>query len=69
MTFKIFRAVTILIVFFWVESPRGLVGRSQRFGEACCLSLQGGRRMYPHGYSIQKNIIRSEMFSFPPTYL
>jgi hypothetical protein len=33
----------ILITFFWVKSPYGLVGRSQRFGEACC--LQTGLKM------------------------
>jgi hypothetical protein len=31
--FKIFTAVNILIVFFWVESPTGLVDRSRRFGD------------------------------------
>jgi hypothetical protein len=31
----------ILMMFFWVESPYGLVGSSQGFGEACCLHLQG----------------------------
>jgi hypothetical protein len=30
-----------LMTFFWVKSPCGLAGRSQRFGDACCLHLQG----------------------------
>jgi hypothetical protein len=38
--FKIFTAVTILVVFFRVKSPCGWVGRNQRFVEACCLHLQ-----------------------------
>jgi hypothetical protein len=41
MRFKIFTAVAILIMSFWVKSSCWLVGRSQRFGEACCLHLQG----------------------------
>jgi hypothetical protein len=32
--FKFFMAVVILLMFFWVKSPCGLVGGSQRFGEA-----------------------------------
>jgi hypothetical protein len=28
-------------MFFWIKSPCGLVGRSQRFREARCLHLQG----------------------------
>jgi hypothetical protein len=31
----------ILVMFFWVESPRGLVGRKRCFGEAFCVLLQG----------------------------
>jgi hypothetical protein len=31
----------LVLMFFWVKSPCGLVGRSQRFREACCLHLQG----------------------------
>jgi hypothetical protein len=41
MRFELFTAVAILIMLFWVNSPCDLVGRSQRFGEACCLHLQG----------------------------
>jgi hypothetical protein len=37
---KFFTAVTILMMFFCVKSPCGLVGRSQRFGEARCVHLQ-----------------------------
>jgi hypothetical protein len=29
------------MMFFWVWAPCGLAGRSQRFGEAYCLHLQG----------------------------
>jgi hypothetical protein len=36
-------AVTVLMTFFWVMALCGLVGRSQRFGKACCLHLQGSR--------------------------
>jgi hypothetical protein len=39
--FTTFKAMTILMTFFWVETPCGLVSRSQCFGEACCLHLQG----------------------------
>jgi hypothetical protein len=38
--FKVFMEVTILIMFFWVKLLCGLIGRSQRFGEASCLNLQ-----------------------------
>jgi hypothetical protein len=38
--FKIFMAVTFLVMFFGVKSPWGLVGRSQHFKKACCLHLQ-----------------------------
>jgi hypothetical protein len=38
---KVLTAVAILMMFFWVKSPRGLIGRNQRFGEACFLHLQG----------------------------
>jgi hypothetical protein len=31
--FEIYTAVTILIMFFWVKSPCGFVGRSRRFGD------------------------------------
>jgi hypothetical protein len=31
---KVFTAITILIIFFWIKSPCGLVDKSQRFGEA-----------------------------------
>jgi hypothetical protein len=31
----------MLMMFFWVKSPWGLVGRSQRFGEACCMLSAG----------------------------
>jgi hypothetical protein len=31
----------ILMMFFWAWAPCGLAGRSQRFGEAYCLHLQG----------------------------
>jgi hypothetical protein len=31
----------ILIMFFCVKALCGLFGRSQRFGEGCCLYLQG----------------------------
>jgi hypothetical protein len=37
---EVFTEVTILIMIFWVESPWGLIGRSRRFGETCCLQLQ-----------------------------
>jgi hypothetical protein len=30
----------ILMMFFWVKAPCGLVSRNQRFGEACCLNSQ-----------------------------
>jgi hypothetical protein len=33
----------LLTMFFWVKSPCDLVGKSQHFGEACCLHLQGWR--------------------------
>jgi hypothetical protein len=36
-------AVTVLMMFFWVKSPLGLVGRNQHFGKACCLHPQGFR--------------------------
>jgi hypothetical protein len=39
--FEFFALVTILMMFFWVQAPCGLVGGSQRFGGACCLHLQG----------------------------
>jgi hypothetical protein len=39
--FTTFTAMTILMTFFWVETKCGLVNRSQCFGEACCLHLQG----------------------------
>jgi hypothetical protein len=39
---KVLTKGTNRITFFYVKSPCGLVGRSQRFGEACCLRLQGG---------------------------
>jgi hypothetical protein len=29
------------MMFFWVKSPCGLVGRSQCFREVCCLHFQG----------------------------
>jgi hypothetical protein len=38
--FKVFMAVTILIMFFWVKSTCGLVGRSQRFEDTFCLHLK-----------------------------
>jgi hypothetical protein len=38
--FKVLTAVTILIMFFWVKAPRGLVGRTERFEEASSLHLQ-----------------------------
>jgi hypothetical protein len=31
----------VLMLFFWVKTPCGLVGRSQRFGQASYLHLQG----------------------------
>lgn len=39
--FKIFSAVTILTMFFLVWSLYGPTGRSQCFGEACYILLQG----------------------------
>jgi hypothetical protein len=30
-----------MTMFFWVYSPCKFVSRNQRFGEACCLHLQG----------------------------
>jgi hypothetical protein len=33
--------VCYMIMFFWVLAPCRLVGRCQRFGETCCLHLQG----------------------------
>jgi hypothetical protein len=44
VTFKILMAVTILVMFFRIKSPCVLVGKSQRFGEACCLFLQGSTK-------------------------
>jgi hypothetical protein len=38
--FKIFMVAMVLMMFFWVKMPCGLAGKSQRFGEACCLHLQ-----------------------------
>jgi hypothetical protein len=40
MRFKIFMAVTTLLVFFKVNAQCGLVGRSKFFEEACCLHLE-----------------------------
>jgi hypothetical protein len=37
VSFKVLKAVLILIMFFWVKSPRGQIGTSRRFGEACCV--------------------------------
>jgi hypothetical protein len=34
-------AVSVPIRFFWVKSPCRLVGRCRRFGQACCLHLEG----------------------------
>jgi hypothetical protein len=53
---------------FWVVTPRGLVGRYQRFGGRQCLHLQGWWRQYvpskrwyipsnPHGVTTQKTNI------------
>jgi hypothetical protein len=36
-----FMVIILLIMFFWVKTPFGLVGRSQHFEEVCCLHLQG----------------------------
>jgi hypothetical protein len=41
LRYEVFTAVTILMMFFWVWASCGLTGRSQRFGEAYCLHLQG----------------------------
>jgi hypothetical protein len=41
LRFKFFTSVTILNMFVSVKAPCGLVDRSQRFGEAYCLHLQG----------------------------
>jgi hypothetical protein len=38
---SLFNLFLFLMTFFWVKSPWGLFGRSRRFGEACCLHLQG----------------------------
>jgi hypothetical protein len=38
--YKVSKAMTMLMMFFSVKSPCGLVGRSQRFGELCCLHGQ-----------------------------
>jgi hypothetical protein len=38
---------TFLIMSLWVKEPCGLVGRSQRFGEAYCLHLQGWSYQLP----------------------
>jgi hypothetical protein len=51
----------LLIIFFWVKSPCGLVGRNQHFEEVCCLHLQGQRWLLPtnpYGDLTEKNIIR-----------
>jgi hypothetical protein len=40
VSFKIFMAMTILVMLFQVKSPYRLVGRSQCSGEVCCLHLQ-----------------------------
>jgi hypothetical protein len=37
--FKVFTSVMILTVFHWVKLPYRLVGKSRRFGEACCLHV------------------------------
>jgi hypothetical protein len=40
--FELFMAVMILMMmFYWVKAPCGLVGRSQCFREACCPHLHG----------------------------
>jgi hypothetical protein len=41
--FKIFTAVTILMMMFWVKAPCGLVDRKKSFGEMCCSHLQPWR--------------------------
>jgi hypothetical protein len=38
--FKIFRAVTILNMFFWVKTSCGLVGTNRRFREVCSRHVQ-----------------------------
>jgi hypothetical protein len=40
---KVFTALIFLVMFLWFKAPCGPVGRSQRYGEAFCLRLQGGR--------------------------
>jgi hypothetical protein len=45
--FKVFTAVEILMMFLWVKSPRGLVGRSTRYGEraVCIFSPEDGQTL------------------------
>jgi hypothetical protein len=40
VTFEVFMAVKIIIMFFWFQTLCELVGRSQHSGEASCLQLQ-----------------------------
>jgi hypothetical protein len=40
VSLRISTAAIILMIFFWVKSPCAFVGRSQRFGDVCCLHLQ-----------------------------
>jgi hypothetical protein len=41
LKFEVFTAVRMMMLFFWVLEPCGLVGRGQRFGETYCLHIQG----------------------------
>jgi hypothetical protein len=38
--FEVLTAVKMLMLFFWVVTPCGLVGRYQLFEEICCLHLE-----------------------------
>jgi hypothetical protein len=68
--FKVLMAVMILIIFFWVKLLCGLVSRSQHFGEACCLHLQGWRWRHwllptsPHSDVTQKSILVWKLLYF-----
>jgi hypothetical protein len=57
--FEVFVAVMIMMMFFWVLMPCGLVSRFQCFRETYCLHLP--KRWHlptsPHGARTQKNII------------
>jgi hypothetical protein len=44
LRFQVLAVVNMSMFVFWVVTPRGLVGKYQRFKETYCLHLQGWRR-------------------------